>query len=240
MNALETDGLTKRYGPLTAVDSVSFSLAPGQKMALLGVNGAGKTTMIHMLTGLTRPSGGSAHIFGETAGSHAAKGMVGLSPQQNAVAPHLTVRENLLFMARIYGIHGEKRRADALMESLGLTEMAARPAKKLSGGYARRLSIAMALVNRPRLLFLDEPTLGLDVLARRELWRLIESLDTTLVLTTHYIEEAAFLADVVAVMDHGRMRAMDTPARLMAGTGTDCLENAFLALTEGGKPVCGH
>lgn len=201
----------------------------------MGVNGAGKTTLIRMMTGLIQPSGGEADLFGHKAGSPQAKALVGLSPQETAVAPNLTVRENLLFMGEVYGVKDKKDRAEELMVALGLEEMASRRAKKLSGGYERRLSIAMALMNRPKLLFLDEPTLGLDVLARRELWRLIESLNTTLVLTTHYMEEAAHLAEIVAVMHRGKLLAVDFLENLLAQTGTNSLEEAFILLTEGGE-----
>lgn len=235
MYALEMRDLKKHYGAVKAVDGVTMALEPGKRLALLGVNGAGKTTTIHMLTGLIRPSAGTAQIFGHEAGSPQAKALVGLSPQQTAVAPNLTVTENLLFMAKIYGVPDGKARTAEMTEALGLQEVAGRKAKKLSGGYERRLSIAMALMNRPKLLFLDEPTLGLDVLARRELWRLIEGLDTTLVLTTHYLEEAAQLAQVIAVMHRGRLLAMDTQEALLRQTGTQTLEEAFITLTEGGN-----
>ncbi len=233
MNALELIDLKKYYGPVKAVDGITLRLAKGKRLALLGVNGAGKTTTIHMITGLIQPSGGSVKLLGHPAGSPAAKALVGLSPQQTAVAPNLTVRENLLFMANIFGMKGGQNRAEEMLKALGLQEVANRRAKKLSGGYERRLSIAMALMNEPKLLVLDEPTLGLDVLARRELWKLIEGLDTTLLLTTHYMEEAARLADTVAVMHRGKLLAADTRENLIKQTGTATLEEAFVALTEG-------
>lgn len=232
MNAIEIKNLRKSYGDTLAVENLSLTVTEGCRLALLGVNGAGKTTTIGMLTGLIRPTSGSAEIFGNALGSREAKMLVGLSPQQSAVAPNLTVEENLCFMGEIYGIPNPKSRARELMEAFSLTEFAKKKAKTLSGGYERRLSIAMALVHRPKLLFLDEPTLGLDVLARRELHRLIKNLDTTLVLTTHYMEEAADLAELVAVMHKGRLLDVDTPENLMAKTGTTTLEGAFVALTE--------
>ena len=233
MNAIEIRNLRKCYGDTVAVENLNLTVPEHCRLALLGVNGAGKTTTIGMLTGLITPTAGEAVIFGEQAGSREAKGLTGLSPQQSAVAPNLTVEENLVFMGQIYGISGEKQRAQELMADFGLTEFRKKKAKHLSGGYERRLSIAMALVHRPKLLFLDEPTLGLDVLARRELHRLIEKLDATLVLTTHYMEEAAALAELVAVMHRGRLLDVDTPEKLMEKTATDSLEGAFVALTEG-------
>lgn len=232
MNAIELIGLRKCYESTVAVESLTLTVPEGCRLALLGVNGAGKTTTIGMLTGLIQPTAGQALIFGHIAGSPEAKAMIGLSPQQTAIAPNLTVKENITFMAEVYGAKEAETRAKELMETFGLTEFAKRKAKHLSGGYQRRLSIAMALVHNPKLLFLDEPTLGLDVLARRELHRQIASLNTTLVLTTHYMEEAAALADLVAVMHRGRLLAVDSPESLMTKTGTDNLEGAFVALTE--------
>lgn len=231
MNAIETTGLTKRYGALTAVDGLDLTVRQGELYALLGVNGAGKSTTIKLLSCLTAPTAGDARLLGHSVVTEAAqvKRVIAVSPQETAVAPNLTVEENLSLMAGIYGVPGEVR---PLMAELGLEEAAKRRAKVLSGGWQRRLSIAMALVSRPEILFLDEPTLGLDVLARRELWQVIEGLKgrVTTILTTHYLEEAEALADRVGVMAHGRLRAVGTAAELKALAGTDSFEDAFVAL----------
>lgn len=239
MNAIETHNLTKRYRSLTAVDGLNLTVTAGELFALLGVNGAGKSTAIRMLSCLTRPDGGDAEICGHSVVRDAAavKACIGVSPQETAVAPNLTAAENLALMC---GVHGMDRRTTAektaaLAAQLGLGEVLHRRAGRLSGGWQRRLSIAMALVSDPQVLFLDEPTLGLDVLARSELWDVIRALKgrTTIVLTTHYMEEAETLADRVAVMKSGRMIALGTVAELTAQTGAANLEGAFLALVKG-------
>lgn len=239
MNAVECYGLCKRYGAKTAVDGLTLSVREGEVLALLGVNGAGKTTTIRMLSGLTQPSAGEAYVFGRSIRTELteAKRMTGISPQETAVAGNLSVRENLVMMAGIYGkAQSEAKQAAAQMiERLSLNSIADKRAKLLSGGWQRRLSIAMALVTNPKLLILDEPTLGLDVLARRELHRVIERLrgKVTVLLTTHYIEEAEALCDRVAVMADGRLLACGTPAGLTARTGCGNLEEAFITLAEG-------
>ncbi len=233
MNAIETRGLTKRYGDLTAVDSLDLAVEQGELFALLGVNGAGKSTTIKLLSCLAAPTAGDARLLGHSVVTEAdqVKRGIAVSPQETAVAPNLTVEENLNLMAGIYGVPGE---AGRLMAELGLDEVAKRRAKVLSGGWQRRLSIAMALVSQPEILFLDEPTLGLDVLARRELWQVIEGLKgrVTTILTTHYLEEAEALADRVGIMAHGRLRAVGTAAELKALVGTDSFEDAFIALAD--------
>lgn len=236
MNAIETRGLTKRYGSLTAVDALDLTVRQGELFALLGVNGAGKSTTIKLLSCLTAPTAGDAYLLGRSVVTEAAqvKRVIAVSPQETAVAPNLTVEENLALMAGIYGVREE---VGALMAGLGLNQAAKRRAKVLSGGWQRRLSIAMALVSRPNILFLDEPTLGLDVLARRELWQVIESLKgrVTTILTTHYLEEAEALADRVGIMAHGRLRAVGTASELKALAGTASFEDAFVALAEEGR-----
>lgn len=238
MNAIEPHSLTRRFGRRTAVDRLDFTVAEGEIFALLGQNGAGKTTTIRMLTCLLPPTSGDAHLFGDsiTAAPDAVKAKLNLSPQQNAVARNLTVRENLELFARLWGAdraEAEQRAAQA-MADFSLTDRAHDRAKTLSGGLERRLSIAMATITRPRILFLDEPTLGLDVRARRELWRLIEAWrgKLTVILTTHYLEEAEQLADRIGILQNGRLRALGTTAELCAKTGTLTLEDAFLALTD--------
>ena len=238
--AVEIKGLVKDFGTKRAVDHLSLSIRKGELFALLGVNGAGKTTTIRMLSGLSRPTGGDASVMGNsiTGALSKVKRYSNLSIQETAVAPNLTVRENLLFMARIYGASKESARVrtDALVEQFGMTEIAQKRAKLLSGGWQRRLSIAMALITEPKILYLDEPTLGLDVLARRELWKMIAGLkgSVTIVLTTHYMEEAEALSDHVAVMMNGVVKACGTPDDLKRETKKETLEEAFLAIADAG------
>lgn len=232
MNAIQILGLTKEYAGRRVVDRLELSIPKGELFALLGVNGAGKSTTIKMLSCLTVPTEGDAELMGHSVRTqfHAAKEILAVSPQETAVAPGLTVAENLELMAGIYG-RPEGRTAE-VMEQLGLTQWAKQRAKTLSGGWQRRLSIAMALVSQPEVLFLDEPTLGLDVLARRELWGVIRGLKghTTIILTTHYLEEAESLADRIGIMNAGRLRAVGTAAKLKALAGCENFEDAFVAL----------
>ena len=238
MNAIEIKELTKRYKDLTAVDRLSLEIGEGELFSLLGVNGAGKTTTIKMLSCLTRPSGGDALLKGRSIlhDSGGVKSIIAVSPQETAVAPLLSVRENLALMA---GIHGMSKAETAekiasLSEKLGLDTVLSRRAGKLSGGWQRRLSIAMALISDPEILFLDEPTLGLDVLARSELWDLIRGLKgrMTIVLTTHYMEEAEALSDRTGIMKSGRLIAVGTPAEIKARAGTERFEEAFVKLVK--------
>lgn len=232
MNAIQIMGLTKEYGGRRVVDQLELDIPVGELFALLGVNGAGKSTTIKMLSCLTVPTQGDARLMDRSvrSESHHAKEILAVSPQETAVAPGLTVAENLELMAGIYG--RPKGRAEEVMEQLGLTQWAKQRAKTLSGGWQRRLSIAMALVSQPEVLFLDEPTLGLDVLARRELWGVIRGLKghTTMILTTHYLEEAESLADRIGIMNAGRLRALGTAAELKALAGCENFEDAFVAL----------
>lgn len=243
MNAIEICGLTKRFGSKTAVESLHLTIAQGELFALLGVNGAGKTTTIRMLTGLLPPDEGDALLLGKsiTKEPGAAKTFTAISPQETAVAPNLTVWENLLLMAGIYGLDKmtAAQKAEALMPALGLSEVRKQRAKTLSGGFQRRLSIAMALITDPLILFLDEPTLGLDVLARRELWAVLNKLKgkITMVLTTHYMEEAEALADRIGVMSRGSLKAVGTAAELIARTASANFEDAFVALANEGREV---
>ena len=237
MNAIEIKGLRKTYGAVTAVDGLTLSVGEGELFALLGVNGAGKTTTIRMLTGLAAPTGGDALLCGSSIvrEPEAVKALSACSPQETAVAPNLTVRENLELMAGIYGVAQPKRAAETMIAEMNLGEVAARRARTLSGGWQRRLSIAMALITGPRVLFLDEPTLGLDVLARRELWQHIRALKgkMTIVLTTHYMEEAESLSDRIGVMAHRKLIAVGTAAELMERTGKTTFEDAFVAIAGG-------
>lgn len=243
MNSIEIRGLTKRYGDLTAVDHLDLDVRDGECMALLGVNGAGKTTAIRMLACLTRPDAGEARIFGNSIweDSDRVKALMALSPQETAVAPNLTVRENLELIAGICGANQKEaaRLTRALMRELQLEPVEHKRAGKLSGGWQRRLSIAMALIQQPKLLFLDEPTLGLDVLARRELWNVVKKLKgtVTILMTTHYLEEAVALCDRIAILNHGRLKALGTADELMQRTGCTSFEEAFALLaTEVSEP----
>ena len=238
MSAIEIKELTKRYKDLTAVDRLSLTIGEGELFSLLGVNGAGKTTTIKMLSCLTRPSGGDALLNGRSIlhDSGRVKSIIAVSPQETAVAPLLSVRENLALMAGIHGMSKAEtaEKIAALSEKLGLDTVLSRKAGKLSGGWQRRLSIAMALISDPEILFLDEPTLGLDVLARSELWDLIRGLKgrMTIVLTTHYMEEAEALSDRTGIMKNGRLIAVGTPAEIKARAGTERFEEAFVKLVK--------
>ncbi len=232
MEAIITSGLTKRYGSLTAVDGLDLAVQKGELFALLGVNGAGKSTTIRMLSTLTKPTSGEAWLMGHSICDEqsAVRQCISSAPQQTAVARNLTVRENLELMAGIYGQNPD--RIPQILKDFSLEPLARQKAKTLSGGWQRRLSLAMALVSQPEVLFLDEPTLGLDVLARRELWAHIQQLkgQTTIILTTHYLEEAEALADRIGILVHGRLRAVGTAAELMEKSGTQRFEDAFVAL----------
>ncbi len=236
MNAIETKSLSKRYGDVVALDALSLDVREGEMIALLGVNGAGKTTAIKLLSCLTDPDGGDALVHGHSilTDAQAVKCVINVSPQQTAVARKLTVRENLRFIAEINGACSDAAKAAAQksMEELGLCEVADRRADTLSGGWQRRLSIAMALISNPKVLFLDEPTLGLDVIARHQLWEHIATLKgrMTVVLTTHYLEEAEALCDRIAILSKGRLVALGTAAQLMEQTGADSFEKAFVTL----------
>ncbi len=235
---IELKELRKAFGSKTAVNGISLQVKKGALFSLLGVNGAGKTTTIRMLTGLSKPDGGEAFVMGHSITKELAevKKVVSVSPQETSVAPNLTVRENLEFIAGIYGIEKEtaRERTQNMIERFHLNEVEHSKAKTLSGGWQRKLSIAMALITEPEVLFLDEPTLGLDVLARRELWQHIEALKgkITIVLTTHYMEEAEALSDEIAVMAQGEIKAVGTLADLKQMSGQDDLENAFIRIVE--------
>lgn len=232
MNAIEILGLTKEYGGRRVVDRLELSIPAGELFALLGVNGAGKSTTIKMLSCLTVPTEGDGTLMGHsvTTDSHRAKEILAVSPQETAIGPNLTVLENLELMAGVY--KRPRERVNQVMERLDLAQWAKARAKTLSGGWQRRLSIAMALVSQPEVLFLDEPTLGLDVLARRELWSVIRGLKghTAIILTTHYLEEAESLADRIGIMNRGRLRAVGTAEELKALAGCGSFEDAFVAL----------
>ena len=241
MTAIHIEHLTKKYKDALAVDDLSLTIEQGELFALLGVNGAGKTTTIKMLSCLTAPTSGDAFLLGKSIRQEAAavKRIIAVSPQETAVAPGLTAQENLELMCGVHGFPKDKRAAKIaeLTELLGLQEVFHRKAGKLSGGWQRRLSIAMALISEPQILFLDEPTLGLDVLARSDLWDIIRALKTkaTIILTTHYMEEAEALSDRVAIMKAGRLILCDTPANIKASAGTDSFEQAFVRIVKEAK-----
>jgi len=238
LDAIVTRGLTRRFGTKTAVDGLDLTVKEGELLALLGVNGAGKTTTVKMLSTLLAPTSGDAVLLGSSIVTDAqrVKPFLAVSPQETAVAMNLTVRENLALMAGIYGADktAAEAAADAAIREFSLSEYENTRAGRLSGGWQRRLSIAMALISKPKILFLDEPTLGLDVLARRELWDVIRRLkgQVTMILTTHYLEEAESLSDRVAVMAGGRLRALGTPEALKALAGTESFEDAFIRLAK--------
>lgn len=239
MRAIETVDLTKKYKDVTAVRALNLTVEQGELFSLLGVNGAGKTTTIKMLSCLTRPTGGDAFVLGNSVVTNtpAVKDIIAVSPQETAVAPNLTVKENLELMCGVHGFSRETRREKvaALSEQLGLTDVLGKKAGKLSGGWQRRLSIAMALISEPEILFLDEPTLGLDVLARSELWDLIRCLKgkITIILTTHYMEEAEALSDRIGIMRDGELLALGTSEELKARAGAEKLEDAFVTIVKG-------
>lgn len=238
MNSIEIKELSKSFKSRKAVDSLSLEIESGKIFGLLGQNGAGKTTTIKMLCGLLSPDSGDAVVEKSSIVTELqkVKKVVSVSPQETAVAKNLTVFENLEFIAEIYGVEKSeaKKRAEAMLERFSLSERAKDKAKSLSGGMERKLSIAMALINEPRVLFLDEPTLGLDVRARRELWKFIESLKgkMTVILTTHYLEEAEALCDKIAIMNRGRLCALGTAEEITKQSGLENFEDAFLFFTD--------
>ena len=239
MDAIRIEGLTKKYKDVVAVDNLSLSVQKGELFSLLGVNGAGKTTTIKMLSCLTQPTSGDAFLNGKSICKDFAtvKSLIAVSPQETAVAPGLSVWENLALMCGVYAFAKDKQNAKIaeLTELLGLESVIKKKAGKLSGGWQRRLSIAMALISEPEILFLDEPTLGLDVLARSDLWDLIRSLKgkVTIILTTHYMEEAEALSDRIAIMKDGKLLVCDTADKIKETAGTDDFEQAFIRIVKG-------
>ena len=239
--AIRTQALRKVYRDTVAVDSLNLTVYQGELLSLLGVNGAGKTTAIKMLSCLTPPTSGDAFLNGKSILRDAAavKKSIAVSPQETAIARGLSIRENLDFMCGIYGMEKERRteKIEELSERLGLGTVMKKKAGKLSGGWQRRLSLAMALISEPDILFLDEPTLGLDVLARSDLWDIIRSLKgkVTILLTTHYMEEAEALSDRIAIMKNGRLLVCDTAERLKDMTSADRFEEAFIRIVKGAQ-----
>lgn len=240
MQAIKTTGLVKQYKTLTAVDQLHLEIREGELFSLLGVNGAGKTTTIKMLTTLTKPTSGDAVVGGYSIIKHPeqVKHLIGVSPQETAVAPNLTVKENLELMCGIHGFSKDKANAKIIEHSaqFALDSVLRRKAGKLSGGFQRRVSIAMALIGEPKILFLDEPTLGLDVLARHDLWEVIRSLKgrITIILTTHYMEEAEILSDRIGIMKNGSLLAVGTVEELNKRANTNNFEAAFVSIVKEG------
>lgn len=240
MNAIRIIDLEKKFNEKTAVKKLNLSIEKGELFALLGVNGAGKTTTLRMLSCLTKPTGGDAILLGKSIvkDPEDVKKIINISTQETAVAPNLTVRENLEFIAGIYGFgkRKAKEKTNEIISDFSLEEIEKSKAGTLSGGWQRRLSIAMALISEPQILFLDEPTLGLDVLARRELWSAISKIKgkITIILTTHYLEEAEALSDRIAIMVKGELMALGTADELKAQTGKNNFEDAFISIAEGG------
>ena len=238
INEIKAIKLVKRYKNVTAVDRLNLEIRQGELFSLLGVNGAGKTTTIKMLSCLTIPTDGDAFVGGYSITKEAekVKRLIGISPQETAVAPNLSVKENLELMCGIHGFSKDKANAKIieLSAQFALDSVLRRKAGKLSGGWQRRVSIAMALISEPQILFLDEPTLGLDVIARHELWETIRALrgNVTIILTTHYMEEAEALSDRIGIMKNGRLLTVGTANELMAKANTNDFESAFVAIVK--------
>lgn len=239
MYAIKIDNLTKKYKDVTAVNNLSLCIKEGELFSLLGVNGAGKTTTIKMLSCLTAPTSGDAFLFGKSIIKDVVdvKSLIAVSPQETAVAQGLSVKENLTLICGVHSFSKEKTedKIKELTNLLGLYDVLNKKAGKLSGGYQRRLSIAMALISEPKILFLDEPTLGLDVIVRSEMWDIIRTLKDkiTIVLTTHYMEEAEALSDRIAIMKGGKLLICDTAEKIKEKTGANSLENAFVTIVKG-------
>ena len=231
--------LVKTYKNIEAVKEINLTVHQGELYSLLGTNGAGKSTTIKMLSCLETPTSGDGFLLGNSikTDSQKVKSIINVSPQETAVAPNLSVKENLELIAAIHGFKGKdkKEKVRKIMEEFDMLEIEKQRAKTLSGGWQRKLSIAMALISEPKILFLDEPTLGLDVLARRELWKYIQNLKgkITIILTTHYLEEAEALSDRIGIMSKGRLKAEGTVDDLKALAGKDCFEEAFISIAEG-------
>lgn len=235
MAEIETKQLNKFYKNLHALKDINLGIKENELFGLLGVNGAGKTTLIKILTCLSKQTSGEAYVHGFSVKDNPekVKEIVDVSPQETAVAHNLTVRENLDFFASLYNTRDEAY-ISSVVNAFSLEEVENQRAKTLSGGWKRRLSIAIGLISKPKILFLDEPTFGLDVIARRELWKIINNMKgkITIILTTHYLEEAEALCDRVAVMAKGKVKAIGTPAELKAIAKTDNFEDAFIKIAE--------
>lgn len=239
MIAIKTKKLTKKYKDKVAVNEIDLTIKQGELFALLGVNGAGKTTLIKMLSGLILPTSGEIIIEKMNMKKEVfkIKEILNVSPQETAIAPNLTVKENLEFMAGVYQIEEKDSKISELIKQFKLEEVLNKKAKTLSGGWQRRVSIAISLINDPKILFLDEPTLGLDVIARKELWKVINSLKgiITIILTTHYMEEAESLSDRIGIISNGNLVEVGTSKELIKKTKTKKFEDAFVSIATGGE-----
>lgn len=239
MYSIETRQLTKKFKEKVAVDGINLQIKKGELFALLGTNGAGKTTTIKMLSGLILPTSGDIEIenMDMKKDIFKIKEILNVSPQETAIAPNLTVKENLEFMAGVYQINNKKEKINELIKQFKLEEILNKRTKTLSGGWQRRLSIAISLINNPKILFLDEPTLGLDVIARKELWKVINELKgkITIILTTHYMEEAESLSDRIGIMANGKLVDVGTSEDLIKKTKTNNFEDAFVSIATGGE-----
>ncbi|MBR2349757.1 MAG: ATP-binding cassette domain-containing protein [Clostridia bacterium] len=237
---IKTNNLRKVYKDVVAVDNLNLEINDGELFALLGVNGAGKTTTIKMLSTLVKPTSGDATICGYSIlkDTNEIKNLIDVSFQETSIARRLTVEENIDFYARLSGFDKEatQKIKNDIIKTFGLEQVKSKQASKLSGGYQRKLSIALSLISGPKILFMDEPTLGLDVIARRELWQTISLLKNkmTIILTTHYMEEAEALADRIGIMKDGRLLFVGTKQELFDATSKDSVENAFIELVTGG------
>ena len=235
MSIITIESVCKNYKNIKALDNVCLEIEQGQTYGLLGVNGAGKTTLIKILCGLTRKNSGKITVSGFDLDTDIdkIKEIVDISPQETSVANNLTVMENLQFFANIYNLLDDNV-VDEVVDIFGLSEVLNRKAKYLSGGYKRRLSIAIALISKPKILFLDEPTLGLDVFARRELWNIIKKLrnNITIILTSHYLEEIENLCDKVAILSKGKLLKTGTVEQLKQATNSNSFEDAFIKIVE--------
>ena len=238
MIAIKTINLTKKYKDILAVNSVNLEIQKGELFSLLGVNGAGKTTMIKMLSGLILPTCGEIIIDNMSVNKniYKIKELLNVSPQETAIAPNLSVKENLEFMAGVYQIKNKDKKIDELIKQFNLNEVLNKKTKTLSGGWQRKVSIAISLINDPKILFLDEPTIGLDVIARKELWKIITDLKgkITIILTTHYMEEADYLSDRIGIMSNGNLSMVGTRKELLKKTNKKNLEDAFISIATGG------
>ena len=239
MLSIETVNLIKRYKDKTVVNGINLKVKQGELFALLGTNGAGKTTTIKMLSTLILATEGEIKINGLDINKDKPKikEILNVSPQETAIAPNLSVKENLEFMAGVYQIKNKEEKIKELITVFKLEGVLKQKAKTLSGGWQRRLSIAISLINDPKILFLDEPTLGLDVIARKELWAVIEKLKgkITIILTTHYMEEAEKLSDRIGIMANGKLIDIGTAKELVEKTGAENFEDAFVKIATGGQ-----
>ena len=239
MYSIKTKNLTKKFKDKVAVNGIDLLIKEGELFSLLGVNGAGKTTTIKMLSGLILPTSGEILIDNMDVKENIfkIKQILNVSPQETAIAPNLTVKENLEFMAGVYQINNREDKINDLIKQFKLGEILNKKAKTLSGGWQRRLSIALSLINDPKILFLDEPTLGLDVIARKELWNIINELKgkITIILTTHYMEEAEALSDRIGIMANGDLVEVGTKEELINKAKTKNFEDAFVSIATGGN-----